>query len=325
LVYVNRTRPHVIGRTWDLYVGISRLCRRLSADVCFTLGDIGPIEAGAPHVILLHQPYLSCNREVWNALPIWERLKFRYLRWHFGRCARKAACVLVQTSVMADRVVTLFGVPRERVHVIPSTLPEHVSAEKIRGTQPDPRLRAHPGSAALLFLAAYYAHKNHAILPELVAELRCRGLAGKVHFFLTLSGNRGRREKALLKTLARDSDFVTNLGSLRTSEVMSALMAADALFLPTLAETFGLIYVEAMATGVPILTSDRDFARWICGGLARYFDPTNPVSIADTIESFLECRTQGDYVARARERLLFFPATWEAVARQYLNILSAMA
>ena len=320
VLYVHRTNPREIGRLWDLHIRIKRLCRRLSVDACFTLGDIGPVDVGVPHVILLHQSYMVCNPEDLDLLPLREKLKLRYLRWHFKRSAARATGVLVQTSVMADRVVALLGVRRERVHIIPSTVPEHVSLEKRRDSQPDPRLRAHSGSA-LLFLATYYAHKNHSILPSLIAELRSRGLSGKVHFFLTLSGRRSRSEAALLTALRRDDDFVTNLGHLEAGEVMSVLMGADALFLPTLTESFGLIYLEAMATGISIITSDRDFAHCICGGLARYFDPRNPVSIADTIEDFLARRESADYAAQALERLRLFPAGWDGVAGRYLDCL----
>ena len=55
--------------------------------------------------------------------------------------------------------------------------------------------------------------------------------------------------------------------------------------MPTLVESFGLIYLEALMFRLPILTSDRDFAHWMCRDLALYFDPMDPVSIVNTIEA----------------------------------------
>ena len=37
----------------------------------------------------------------------------------------------------------------------------------------------------------------------------------------------------------------------------------------------------------PIITSDKDFSRWICKENAFYFDPNNPHSIANAIEEYI--------------------------------------
>ena len=321
--HVRRTRPRELGRAWDIQFGVTRLCRDLAVDVCFTLGDIGPIDPGVPHVVFLHQPYIVyAEPSLGNVLPVWERLKLQYQRWHFGHSAQRASAIVVQTPVMADRVVRAFGVASKKVHVVPSALPDHVRAVQLSTIEPDARLLAVPATTRLLFLATYYAHKNHAILLPLISELRRRGLAERVHFFLTLDGNRRPAEGALLRTLEPHRDVVTNLGRLPSNSVASALVAADALFLPTLVETFGLIYLEAMACGTQILTADLDFARWMCHDLALFFDPTDPVSIADSIDRLIRDGGEPNYKDRARERLGEFPQTWDRVARAYLDILA---
>ena len=320
---VRRTRPRELGRAWDIQFGVTRLCRDLAADVCFTLGDIGPIDPGVPHVVFLHQAYIVYHEPyLSDALPAWERLKLWYLRRHFAHSAQRATAVVVQTGIMADRVIRAFGIPSQKVHVVPSALPEHVRAVEPSAIEPDARLLAVPTSTRLLFLATYYAHKNHAVLLPLISELRRRGLAEKVHIFLTLDGNRRPAEGALLRSLEPHRDVVTNLGRLPSNSVASALVAADALFLPTLVETFGLIYLEAMACGTQILTSDLDFARWMCHDLALFFDPTDPASIADAIQRLVLDEGVPNYKARARKRLAEFPETWDPVARAYLDILA---
>jgi glycosyltransferase involved in cell wall biosynthesis len=91
--------------------------------------------------------------------------------------------------------------------------------------------------------------------------------------------------------------------------------------LPTLAESYGLVYLEALACGVPILTSDRDFARWMCQNLAQYFDPLDASSIVDAIKNCPNLKERNDYSSRAVERLLDFPKDWDEVARSFVGIL----
>lgn len=288
VMFVRRMRVREISRLWDINAGLVRVCRKCKADVYLTLGDIGPVAPPVPHVIYLHQPYLVYpESELTATLPLLERIKLRYQRWHFNRSVNNASAVIVQTPVMSDRLVEIYNVPKQKVHIVSPVLPSHLQV-----AQNSPHESCFPEmdnvqKVRLLFLATFYAHKNHAILPALIREIRKRNLENKVHFFLTLDGNRRRAETALLRELEFDQDLVTNLGRLPPEVVDPTLSTADALFMPTLVETFGLIYLEAMAACKPILTSDRDFARYLCGDLAIYFDPLDPVSIANAIEQLI--------------------------------------
>ena len=120
---------------------------------------------------------------------------------------------------------------------------------------------------------------------------------------------------------AEDRDVVHNLGNLTAEQVRAAFVASSALFLPTLVESYGLPYLEALALRRPILTSDRDFARWICGDLALYFDPLDAASIADAIERHANEPMPADYAERAAHRLRAFPADWGEVARRLEDVL----
>ena len=86
--------------------------------------------------------------------------------------------------------------------------------------------------------------------------------------------------------------------------------------MPSRMESFSGTYLESMHFGLPILTSDLDFAREICGGAADIFDPWDALSIKDAI-----LRVKGDpnlredLVAKGRKRLSeSFKRTWEDIA-----------
>jgi glycosyltransferase involved in cell wall biosynthesis len=56
---------------------------------------------------------------------------------------------------------------------------------------------------------------------------------------------------------------------------------------PSLAESFGLPPLEAMASGVPVVVSNTTSLPEICGDAGTYIDPTNPGSIATGIDELL--------------------------------------
>jgi glycosyltransferase involved in cell wall biosynthesis len=94
------------------------------------------------------------------------------------------------------------------------------------------------------------------------------------------------------------------------------------LFLPTLLESFGNIYLEAMSLGVPILTSDRDFARWVCGESALFFDPLSAYSIVESIKNLSDHMTNtSEYRTAVQAQLARFPKNHREVAEKMAIVL----
>jgi len=305
------------SRLFDLHLGLPLMVRRFSPDVCLTLGDIGPIRPGCKHVLFVHQAMLISTEADLSGMGSWSSYKRLYLTRHFAASLHRVSRIIVQTPVMAEHVAQKYHFDRNRISVIPQPIPEHVRSNAGRPLHPAIAGCAKP--VRLLFLARYYSHKNHGILPAVLDELRKRGMQDSVHIFTTVEDGVASSTD-FMKEMYRQKDLITNLGLLPMDEVAGALGASSALFLPTLSESYGLIYVEALSCGVPILTSDRDFARWMCKDLAHYFDPMNPVSIVDAIAR-ITSQPVASYAARAGERLAELPRDWKELAEAFLAVL----
>ena len=306
-------------RLKELFATVPQAARRVKADVCLTLGDIGPLSLPCPSVVFLNQPLLVYDLDELSGLGSWSPLKRLYLTRHFAWASRKAAYMVVPIPVMAERLVRMYGVDRQQIAVIPLAVPDHVMNSA-------PKSHLHPEIAIcnkpikLLFLAAYYEHKNHAILAAVAQAMRRRGLSGSVQIFVTLD-EANIKSTSTYKHIQQYPDVITNLGPLPMSQVAGALRASTALFLPTLIESFGNIYLEAMACGLPILTSDRDFARWMCRDLALYFDPLDATSIVNAIEASLDLTKDVSYQKAVTQHLATFPNDWNEVASMFADVL----
>lgn len=309
-----------VGRLADLHHRLSRLIAESGAEVCLTLGDLGPARPPCTHVVFLHNSLFLYTPEELAGHHDWSRVKRRYLMWQFRRSLRHADRMIVQTPVMRSRLAARFAVSESAVDVVPQPVPGHV-ADGV-GIPGRSAVGACPKPIRLLFLASYYGHKNHDVLPAVARELHARGLAGLVQIFVTLGDD---APASLRERLARYPDVITDLGRLGPASVADALADASALLLPTLVESYGLIYLEAMACGRPILTSDRDFARWMCGDTALYFDPMDAGSIVQAIAALPEFARQPGLPALSRARLLQFPPDWRAVAERFAHALRAVS
>ena len=120
--------------------------------------------------------------------------------------------------------------------------------------------------------------------------------------------------------LTSSISWVRNMGRLTPSACLQAYQESDALFFPSLLESYGLPLVEAMTQGLPIVCSDLPYARWLCEDQAIYFDPIRPDSAWQAIRE-LKWRLAEGWQADWRQALAKLPNDWNVVARQFLDVL----
>jgi glycosyltransferase involved in cell wall biosynthesis len=144
-----------------------------------------------------------------------------------------------------------------------------------------------------------------------------------VELLLTVPEGPGRWMEGLERALQRHAHAgvpVRRIGQVPHAELGPLYRSAAAVLLPSLAESFSATCVEAMHFGVPLVTSDRDFARDVCSDAALYADPTDPDALADALLRALEdddARTALRCAGFARVRT--FP-DWSERLRLYLDV-----
>lgn len=90
---------------------------------------------------------------------------------------------------------------------------------------------------------------------------------------------------------------------------------------PSYAESFGLPALEAMASGVPIVVSDRTSLPEICGDSGTYINPDKPEEIANKIDLLIDDKKLwNEKRLLGIERAKFF--TWEKSAQSLLKSIN---
>lgn len=221
-----------------------------------------------------------------------------------GLWYRAADRWLVEEQAARRGLSRRYALPAERIAVISNACADHY-----RIAQGVPPLLQPNGRFRLLTFAAYYVHKNLEIIPAVAAELRRRGLGDRFEFIITIPSD----EPALarLNATARQFDvtqMINNVGPIDLADGPRLYRSCDAAFVPTLLETFSATYPEAMTMGLPIITTDLDFAKGICGAAAVYYRPKDPSAAADAISRVYSCAAfREQLVAEGTNQLARFP------------------
>jgi glycosyltransferase involved in cell wall biosynthesis len=179
---------------------------------------------------------------------------------------------------------------------------------------------------SFLCMSRYYVHKNIEILPAAMTRLPLY-TRKTAQCLITISPNQHPRAAALLKTLASGgtANRLINIGPVSPDRIGDVYRSADAYILPTLLETYSLTYDEALHFGLPIATSDRDFARGRLGDASIYFDPLDADSVARAMARVIEDAELRQRLVEKGRRMMSQAPTWDDIAARFVEVLERTA
>ncbi len=138
---------------------------------------------------------------------------------------------------------------------------------------------------------------------------------------LVLVGEPGWGTDAVRKAIAHLGlgDRVRLTGAVAGADLPALYSAAEAFVYPSLYEGFGLPPLEAMACGVPVITSEVASLPEVVGDAALRIDPRDEAALADALTRVLtDAALRASLRARGPARAQHF--TWERCARATLAV-----
>jgi len=175
----------------------------------------------------------------------------------------------------------------------------------------------------LFWLGIFMPHRRLEDAIKAVFNLRCRGvrvsllLAGSHHCYPEYVGS--------LRRLVSDlslSDQITFAPKVKDGEIQDFYAACDSFVFPNDQQTWGLVVLEAMACGCPVLVSRGAGVHEVLedGVNAILFPPRRPDALADKIEVLVNDREFRDELAKNGMRLAREVYTWDRCAEQIEKI-----
>ena len=230
-------------------------------------------------------------------------------RWMANRAERVITC----SAYMREHVADIYGLEEERIAVIPNGIDpselvpvDDLDTLRARFAEPDERL--------VLLVGRLVYEKGFQLALEALPGLIER--VGNVRFLVAGSGTAEAELREQASELGLD-EHGTFLGWIGDDVLHSLYRIADLTVVPSIYEPFGLVALEAMASGCPCLVADTGGLREVVPQRER--GPALPLArpgVAGQMAERLltDAALRDRLVAEASEHVLSFD--WADVARQ---------
>lgn len=303
---------------WMLYA--SRALKKLGKDKGVVIGppcsafNIDIVMAGSCHLAALLELHKEGKR-VWLLNP---------MNWFIVACERAAfrqsdATIMAPSVRTAREIEQLYRIPQSRLAVIPHGVDINCF-RPVSSLQQKKALRDRFGlpfdAIILLSVANELERKGCYLVLRALAILKARGvnaryvIAGRADYtqFNAVAASQGLGESITLLPPTRDSDLI------------SLYQAADIFVLPTKYESFGLVCIEALACGLPVISCK-------VGGVEDYVEtgsdgwlvPRAEATIAEAIGLALRSGVQKQMSTQARKKACAYE--WNNVLKPLLKII----
>jgi glycosyltransferase involved in cell wall biosynthesis len=228
----------------------------------------------------------------------------------------KRANVIVADSYSTKRdIINYFRIKEEKIKVVyPGVERRFRPISNVK----EYRLKNNLPSKIILNVGTLEPRKNIITLIKAFKKLRERGLRD---YKLVIAGDKGWLYKQIFDEI-KSSDLqkeVLFLGIIGDEDLPMLYNCADMFVYPSLYEGFGFPPLEAMACGIPVITSNTSSLPEVIGDAGIMVNPTDVNSLCERMYNLLKDKELWHYMSnKGLERSKLF--SWKETAKKILEI-----
>lgn len=280
LIVVN---PGLISRAIFSYLSLNKTVNSLQLDVIYTLFGPG----------LFHKKVLSITGcaysniffpeiKFWRGYNFIKTIKLKWTDKFRLKNTLRSHAIIFENAAMQKRAIELFKYPRDNTKLILPSISTYktLNLPNDFGSRLEKIDKSHFN---VLMLTGWHKNKNIEIVPYVLKQLKVKGVED-VSFVITV--DKQHPESLKLINVAKDLGVINNIvffNSVLPNQVPQLFSKVNAVALFSLLESFSNNIIEAWYFKKPLIISNEEWSRSICGKGAVYVDRLDANSITDNI------------------------------------------
>lgn len=289
------------GLAWQLY--------RLNADLVHFTSPNQPVLYWRRKITTIHDlNNLRFRSQAKHKIASWTKHQRRL--W-IKRFAIKTSKVIITPSIFMKEDVAKFARANSRKFVV---TPEAADPIKATATRPE---TVQESQKFLLFLGRPAIQKNLGTLIEAFELLQDKN----PDLVLVLAGKKDGLYKSFERLVGKHdlSEKIIFTNYVSDGELRWLYENCAAFVMPSFNEGFGIVGIEAMQHGAPVISSNASSFPEIYGDAAEYFNPHSPEDIASKIRKVLNNSELRNELSKTGKRQAA-KYSWDRMAQQTLDV-----
>lgn len=234
---------------------------------------------------------------------------------------RNADLIIADSESTKSDVIRYMKLNPQRIRVIPLAADERFSLQKGENEIARVCSKYLIRRPFILFLGNVEPRKN---LPRLIRAFSQLRKECKIDHQLAIGGSRSWHYPELAESeKSGNMDDIKFIDYVDENDIVALYQASDLFVFPSLYEGFGLPILEAMASGVPVITSKVSSMPEVGGDAVYYVNPYSEEEITKAIHFVLTDRnTWHEFKRRGFERARQF--SWKRTAEETLQVFEEL-
>ena len=231
---------------------------------------------------------------------------------------RRASFLIADSEYVRREVIEFFGWPAARIAAVPLGVSDEYYPRGVESTSAVLGKYGVQHGGYALCVATIEPRKN---IGALLRAYQSLPISLRAQYPLVLAGDRGWRSESLHDEIgeAQAQGWLRYLGYVGQADLPVLFAGARGFVFPSLYEGFGLPLLEAMASGLPVLTSANSTLEEVAAGAALLVNPEDDDAIAVGIQRLLE-DDAWRLAAGARSLAVAAQYSWDKTARRTVQI-----
>jgi len=303
---------------WE-QINLPAAARKYHCDILHCTSNTAPVVTSIPLVVTLHDIiYMESMSVLKKGFTPYQKFGNMYRRYVVPQVVRKSARIITVSEFEKKRIGDFFKVNDHKLKAIYNGVSDHF--KPISDTEYLDRIKAKYNlpDKFLFFFGNTDPKKN---TPGVLKAFSLFLNSSEEKIPLVMLDFDLNELTKIISDIGDPSlhDFIKLTGYVPNSE-LPALYALSTIFLyPSLRESFGIPMLEAMACGIPVITSNTSSMPEVGGNAALYVDPFKPEEITTSIKKILaEPLLRESLIRNGFENARKF--SWGAMAKNVLNL-----